>query len=691
MDIQSLGLTNFGSYKGSHVFDFSTNTGRNGYAIFGEIGRGKTTLINSILWALYGEVNASVELEGRVITQKRPIIDYDQSKSDFSKKWNLPLLNFSAFAEKKIHMMVSLKFTHKGSTFELTREAVARKDNPKKSGDIAVQATLRIDGRPLRPNQIQPAIEEIIPERISRFFFVEVDSIKSYSALLFANESSGGIVEDIEAILGMPALEHSKADFAWLREYQEKRIEGIQTDDKRNKTIKIRLEGIDKRIEQFVSDIKGYNSAIKEETESIEEIELQLEAQPSTSLQIERLNRAKDERESLGKKLSDLYISRKREMSGPAWRVLLQKKIDSLSAHYSDLKSMSDDLNEKITEQRLACAHINHQISKGGAKCKVCGSVSDGLSEEEQKEKIRELTHKEQEIEQMQKEKEALGNPGDDLISLSKFRDGNDGSIIAEIEDDISRTSLELSDVEESINSINKELENIDVLAIRKLQSKRTAAIERRGALKDILNDANQALRDEQEERARVASNLTTTEIDTPVMKQLVDTRNIAGWLETVFEQTLEIYKENARQSVEALSTAAWLNMTPEPEKYQGIKINKKWQAQVLSTHGNSLPIGNPGHRQTLAVCIFDGLRKTSGRKFPTFYDNPGSNISDVVLKKMADHFWNNTSDQIVMLSHGGGLKRDETMSEYGQRLARAWELSYSKSDTTTQISEVLE
>jgi DNA sulfur modification protein DndD len=691
MDIQSLALTNFGSYKGHHVFDFSTNTGRYGYAIFGEIGRGKTTLINSILWSLYGEVNASVELEGRVITQKRPIIDYDQSKSDFSKKWNLPLLNLSAFEENNIHMMVSLKFTHKGSTFELTREAVPRKDNPKKSGDIAVQATLRIDGVPLRPNQIQPAIEEIIPERISRFFFVEVDSIKSYSALLFANESSGGIVEDIEAILGMPALEHSKADFAWLREYQEKRIEGIQTDDKRNQTIKIRLDGIDKTIKQFVSDIQGYNSKIEEETDLIQEIELQLEEQPSTSLQIERLNRAKDERESLGRKLSDLYMNRKKEMSGLAWRILLQKKIESLSVHYSDLKSMSDDLNEKITEQRLACTHINHQISQGGAKCKVCGSVSDGLSEEEQIEKIRELTKKEQEIEQMQKEKESLGNPGDDLISLSNFRDGNDGSVIAEIEDDISRSSLELSDLEEKIKSINKELENIDVLAIRKLQSERTGAIERRGALKDILKDANQVLSDAREERARVAANLTTTEIDTPVMKQLVDTRNMAGWLETVFEQTLENYKENARQSVEALATAAWLNMTPEPERYQGIKINKKWQAQVLSIHGNALPIGNPGHRQTLAVCIFDGLRKTSGRKFPTFYDNPGSNISDVVLKKMADHFWNNTSDQIVMLSHGGGLKRIETMREYGQRLAKAWELTYSESDTTTQISEVLD
>ena len=131
--------------------------------------------------------------------------------------------------------------------------------------------------------------------------------------------------------------------------------------------------------------------------------------------------------------------------------------------------------------------------------------------------------------------------------------------------------------------------------------------------------------------------------------------------------------------------------MIPEPEKYQGIMIDSKWQTQVVSKGGKSLPIGNPGHRQTLAVCIFDGLRKTSGRKFPTFYDNPGSNISDVVLAKMADHFWNHTDDQIVMLSHGGGLKKSETMSRYGDKLAKAWELSYSQDGTSTIVAEVVE
>ncbi|SVD80571.1 uncharacterized protein METZ01_LOCUS433425, partial [marine metagenome] len=44
MRIKSLQLTNFGSCKGGeNEFNFETKTGRDGYAIFADIGRGKTS------------------------------------------------------------------------------------------------------------------------------------------------------------------------------------------------------------------------------------------------------------------------------------------------------------------------------------------------------------------------------------------------------------------------------------------------------------------------------------------------------------------------------------------------------------------------------------------------------------------------------------------------------------------------
>ena len=75
MKIRRLELKNFGSYYGEdNVLDFKTKTGVEGYAIFGQIGRGKTTLLQAILWCLYGQVKSTVTLDDTRVTRKRPIV-----------------------------------------------------------------------------------------------------------------------------------------------------------------------------------------------------------------------------------------------------------------------------------------------------------------------------------------------------------------------------------------------------------------------------------------------------------------------------------------------------------------------------------------------------------------------------------------------------------------------------------------
>jgi hypothetical protein len=91
-----------------------------------------------------------------------------------------------------------------------------------------------------------------------------------------------------------------------------------------------------------------------------------------------------------------------------------------------------------------------------------------------------------------------------------------------------------------------------------------------------------------------------------------------------------------------------------------------------------------------LAVCVFDGLRKTSNLQFPTFFDNPGSNISDEVIQNMAEYFWKDNSSQMVMLSHSGGLKEEETMEKYGEKLSGAWRVVYDSESSSSIIEELM-
>ena len=144
----------------------------------------------------------------------------------------------------------------------------------------------------------------------------------------------------------------------------------------------------------------------------------------------------------------------------------------------------------------------------------------------------------------------------------------------------------------------------------------------------------------------------------------------------------------STRLSVEKIATDGFLTMVSEPERYSEVKVDSNWRVVVIDKVGREAILGNPGHRQTLALAVFNGLRKTSKLQFPTFFDNPGSNIADV--NKVADYFWEDDLGQMVMLSHSGGLKEEETMEKYGEKLSGAWRVVYDSEGSSSIIEELM-
>ena len=60
--------------KGSqaHVFGFNSDSGRNGYAIFGENSRGKSSFTDAIQWLLYGRAwTKPVSADGKAMKRVR--------------------------------------------------------------------------------------------------------------------------------------------------------------------------------------------------------------------------------------------------------------------------------------------------------------------------------------------------------------------------------------------------------------------------------------------------------------------------------------------------------------------------------------------------------------------------------------------------------------------------------------------
>ena len=684
-------MNNFGSYYGEQVFDFETDTGRNGYAIFGEIGRGKTTLVDSVLWGLYGHVEVTKESEGKILKKNRPLIDAEQMSGEYTKKWYLPLLNFEAWGDSNYNCSVRLEFEHQGRNYSLLREVIPGLNvKPRIDRDVKFQVHLGVDGKTVDAALISSTIGEIIPERIAKFFFVEVDSIKSYSTLLDSDGSVGGIVEDVEAILGMPALDHSKSDFTSLSLVNSRALEKLRTSDARNLQITKVLKEMDEEKEVRTDELKGYIRRLDTIGSSVTAIELELSEHTSTETHMKRLSSAKAAKTDIEEKMAGYYSKRQSILSGGAWKFLLQSKIQNIEERLEEKSTTKIALEREISGLTVRKDHLTTEVHEGGAECESCGFVSEGITQEEIKNKTGEVIQLEQKILEITEQSEALGTPLQDTVELSKFRDSGSFDSMQTLETQIAHAELDINEQVNLINEINISLRDHDVFAIQRLQADKIKLIEERGDIRGAKKSLEAWLHELKDTRAKRASELKVDSKESPQSKIYSKSVQIFNWLENTFESALTEFKNDARISVEKHATLAWKFMIPEPGKYKEIKINQSWNTEVISSTGKSLPIANPGHRQTLAVCLFDGLRKTSGRRFPTFFDNPGSNIGEYTLDKMAAHFWNDAEDQIVMLSHGGGLKQNKTMKEYGTKLARAWMLSYAKGDKTTTEIEVI-
>ena len=191
MRIRRIKVCNFGPFYGEHDLDLSSE--ENGvYIIHGNTGQGKTSLVRSILWGLYGKV---LDHHGKEIPPTS-------------------LLNRAAFAECNLAFSVVIFFSLEGKEHVLTRKtaSIAHSDKKYISG---MECYLVKDGQPIAdtPDKVRLEIERILPFDVSKFFFFDGEMLAKYEELLDQDSHDMRIMRDsIEHILGIPYLKTARDD-----------------------------------------------------------------------------------------------------------------------------------------------------------------------------------------------------------------------------------------------------------------------------------------------------------------------------------------------------------------------------------------------------------------------------------------------------------------------------------------------
>jgi DNA sulfur modification protein DndD len=194
MILERLVFKDFRQFKGRQEIVFPDLPEKNVTIVHAENGFGKTTILKGLLWVLYG---------------RDGLMGTDGQADDFEKPDRLVNEGVAAQAQdpNRVETAVELTFKHEGDRYILRRSLTLGQQrlNPKQTEVSLV--TMR-DGQTFRQDNPQQRIQAIIPDGIRRLLFFNGERI-NYLAM---ERSSEEVAAAIRQMLGLQLLETTISD-----------------------------------------------------------------------------------------------------------------------------------------------------------------------------------------------------------------------------------------------------------------------------------------------------------------------------------------------------------------------------------------------------------------------------------------------------------------------------------------------
>lgn len=636
MEINSIRLRNFRQFFGDQTIKLAPKSAKNVTLIHAENGVGKTTLLNSVLWAFFGQTTSKFEQKDRI-------------------------LNFEAEKKGERSATVEVVFSHEGKRYLASRTHTITAGGyakPRfavmtygKSGDV---------GEPL-PNP-DSFMNTVIPAVMAPYFFFDGEQAETFSS----ETNYKAIAAAIRDILGSTLIENAIKDLDYIAKKFNEEIGTAAGDaeiaerEERISQLEAEKEKRTERITNLTAKIDGYKDQILAIGQKL------LEAREASQYQ-----KARDEK----KHQLEVAESQLKDVSAEILRWISTKALPSIS---EKLTSQSLDFIDEESLKGKIPSPYNEEFVKGllSAQRCVCDRVLEPGTEEWRA--VTSLLSGAANAEVLSRVVRARAR-----IEVLKEQRADAPALLKSHEEKQARLSQQVQVLEREIADIGLKLENLPVAEI---QERERARRELEKALELAKTDQIRAIRDNEhadDEIKRLNREVGDLALRNIAAQKLITRRELSTRASLFLSEFLKSNEAQARKEIE-ISVNQVLEVTAR--RHYRFEVDDSFRIRLLFEDGTPTPKSG-GENQMMSLAFVAALVQFAEKRAaqnreglfvpatvaPLILDSPFGQLDDAYRQATAKFIPEMAPQVVLLVSSSQG--KSEVIDALGDRVGSEYVL----------------
>lgn len=639
MRFRKLTLENFGPYYGKQEFEFARDRGV--WIVYGDNGRGKTTLLNAFRYALYGTIL------GRRTERNPHELANSRHAAEVSRR----------------EFKTILDFEHDGAEHRITRHFRAGHDPE----HMLVAERNQV---PLSDSEARDLMVSVAPESISQFFLFDGELLRQYEDLRDPTVDSGRKMRDeVDRLLGVHAIENTITDLREISSAINKEKAKVLTANTKAQNLAVAMQEASDKRDALVESLADQRSKEREHGRRLGELEEILAQHDRARDVLAQIDHLRATRTRLQMKLVEAQAALQ-ELTEDAWKAVLLPVVDE---RLLSLRQRLQEFDERRVEAIVARRTAQHL--ERNSTCPVCDTALD----DSRRAAVSRRAHDTGSADEVTKLEQAVADLRAQVGTLEEVKSTADGPLLAERELAVGRVLLDLEEVRVDIVEQEDQLADIDEADVRRRQRERDDVMSLLTAVQRDVVLTQEDVQEQDNVISRFKEELNRLDVKTDPVLDLRDT--VSTQMLELFSQVLVQYQDELLARVEEQASKLFMEIRAEHE-YARLKIREGYGLSIVDDAGEEVTGHSAGYEHLVALSLIAALQQSSPVQGPIVMDSPFGRLDEVHTRNVVAAL-PQIADQVILLAFEGEFDRESAVVALGDSLVAEYRLERTSSRHT--------